>query len=195
MKDKFNDNQLIPVVIQDSISLQVLMLGYMNEEAFDKTISQDKICFYSRSKSRLWIKGETSGNFLLWNSYAWDCDQDALIFLVDPKGPTCHNGTISCFEGIPNGSFINQLEDTIAQRRSSSDEKSYVASLSKKGIHKVAQKVGEEAVEVVIEAMSNNDELFLEESADLLFHYLILLQEKGFRLKDVEQILQKRQKK
>ncbi|MBU2019272.1 MAG: bifunctional phosphoribosyl-AMP cyclohydrolase/phosphoribosyl-ATP diphosphatase HisIE [Bacteroidetes bacterium] len=195
MKDKFNDNELIPVIIQDMISQQILMLGYMNEEAFQVTIKGQKVCFFSRSKNRLWVKGETSGNFFFWKNYAWDCDQDALIFQVEAVGPACHNGTVSCFEGLLDGSFIHQLENTISQRRNSTDEKSYVSTLSKKGIHKVAQKVGEEAVEVVIEAMSNNDELFLEESADLLFHYLILLQEKGFRLKDVQQVLQKRQKK
>jgi phosphoribosyl-ATP pyrophosphohydrolase/phosphoribosyl-AMP cyclohydrolase len=194
MKNKFKDNELIPVVIQDEKSQQVLMLGYMNEEAFDFSLSQEKICFYSRSKERLWVKGETSSNFLLWSSYAWDCDQDALIFQVKAVGPTCHTGDVSCFKTHSKVDFLDELESTIAARREQGSKQSYVSLLAQKGTAKVAQKVGEEAVEVVIEAMGNNDELFLEESADLLFHYLMLLQQKGFRLKDVEAVLKARRK-
>jgi phosphoribosyl-ATP pyrophosphohydrolase/phosphoribosyl-AMP cyclohydrolase len=188
---------LIPAIIQDSENKSVLMLGYMNAEAYQKTIETQKVTFYSRSKQRLWTKGEESGNFLNLVSIKNDCDNDTLLIQVKPEGPTCHKGTDTCWaeENKPDYGFISQLEDTIKIRRENADsEKSYVASLFEKGINKIAQKVGEEAVEVVIEAKDDNDDLFLDESADLLFHYLILLQAKGFQLNDVVQVLKSRQK-
>ena len=188
---------LIPAIIQDSETKAVLMLGYMNEEAFAKTQETKKVTFYSRSKQRLWTKGEESGNFLNLVSIKNDCDNDTLLIHVRPVGPTCHNGTDTCWAGDnqPNYGFISTLEQTIKSRRDNADaEKSYVASLFEKGINKIAQKVGEEAVEVVIEAKDSNDDLFLSESADLLFHYLILLQAKGFQMNDVIEVLKTRQK-
>ncbi len=188
---------LIPAIIQDSETKAVLMLGYMNEEAFAKTQETQKVTFYSRSKQRLWTKGEESGNFLNLVSIKNDCDNDTLLIQVRPVGPTCHNGTDTCWaeDNQSNYGFISTLEQTIKTRRDNADaEKSYVASLFEKGINKIAQKVGEEAVEVVIEAKDNNDDLFLSESADLLFHYLILLQAKGFQMNDVIEVLKTRQK-
>ena len=188
---------LIPAIIQDNETKSVLMLGYMNAEAYQKTIDTQKVTFYSRSKQRLWTKGEESGNFLNLVSIKNDCDDDTLLIQVNPVGPTCHNGTDTCWaeENKSDYGFISHLESTIKVRRENADsEKSYVASLFEKGINKIAQKVGEEAVEVVIEAKDDNDELFLSESADLLFHYLILLQAKGFQLNDVIEVLKKRQK-
>jgi phosphoribosyl-ATP pyrophosphohydrolase/phosphoribosyl-AMP cyclohydrolase len=188
---------LIPAIIQDSETKAVLMLGYMNEEAFAKTQATQKVTFYSRSKQRLWTKGEESGNFLNLVSIKNDCDNDTLLIQVRPVGPTCHNGTGTCWaeDNQTNYGFISTLEQTIKTRRDNADaEKSYVASLFEKGINKIAQKVGEEAVEVVIEAKDNNDDLFLSESADLLFHYLILLQAKGFQMNDVIEVLKARQK-
>jgi phosphoribosyl-ATP pyrophosphohydrolase/phosphoribosyl-AMP cyclohydrolase len=192
-----NAHGLIPAIIQDSETKAVLMLGYMNEEAFAKTQETKKVTFFSRSKQRLWTKGEESGNFLNLVSIKNDCDNDTLLIQVRPVGPTCHNGTDTCWaeKNHPNYGFISTLEQTIKSRRDNADaEKSYVASLFEKGINKIAQKVGEEAVEVVIEAKDSNDDLFLSESADLLFHYLILLQAKGFQLNDVIEVLKKRQK-
>jgi len=188
---------LIPAIIQDSETKNVLMLGYMNEESLQKTIETQKVTFFSRSKQRLWTKGEESGNFLNLVSIKNDCDGDTLLIQAKPVGPTCHTGADTCWqeENKENYGFISQLENTIKTRRENADsEKSYVASLFEKGINKIAQKVGEEAVEVVIEAKDNNDDLFLSESADLLFHYLILLQAKGFQLNDVVDVLKKRQK-
>lgn len=188
---------LIPAIIQDSETKNVLMLGYMNEESLQKTIETQKVTFYSRSKQRLWTKGEESGNFLNLVDIKNDCDGDTLLIQVKPEGPTCHTGADTCWqtENKPDFGFISQLEKTIKTRRENADsEKSYVASLFEKGINKIAQKVGEEAVEVVIEAKDNNDDLFLDESADLLFHYLILLQAKGFQLNDVVNVLKARQK-
>lgn len=188
---------LIPAIIQDSENKSVLMLGYMNAEAYQKTLDTQKVTFFSRSKQRLWTKGEESGNFLNLVSIKNDCDDDTLLIQVKPDGPTCHKGTDTCWaeENKPDYGFISHLEDTIKIRRENADsEKSYVASLFEKGINKIAQKVGEEAVEVVIEAKDDNDDLFLDESADLLFHYLILLQAKGFQLNDVVQVLKSRQK-
>jgi phosphoribosyl-ATP pyrophosphohydrolase/phosphoribosyl-AMP cyclohydrolase len=188
---------LIPAIIQDSETKSVLMLGYMNAEAYQKTIDTQKVTFYSRSKQRLWTKGEESGNFLNLVSIKNDCDDDTLLIQVNPVGPTCHNGTDTCWaeENKSDYGFISHLESTIKVRRENADsEKSYVASLFEKGINKIAQKVGEEAVEVVIEAKDDNDDLFLSESADLLFHYLILLQAKGFQLEDVVNVLKSRQK-
>ena len=188
---------LIPAIIQDSETKNVLMLGYMNEESLQKTIETQKVTFFSRSKQRLWTKGEESGNFLNLVSIKNDCDGDTLLIQAKPVGPTCHTGADTCWqeENKDNFGFISSLENTIKTRRENADaEKSYVASLFEKGINKIAQKVGEEAVEVVIEAKDDNDELFLSESADLLFHYLILLQAKGFQLNDVVDVLKKRQK-
>ena len=188
---------LIPAIIQDSETKNVLMLGYMNEESLQKTIETQKVTFFSRSKQRLWTKGEESGNFLNLVDIKNDCDGDTLLIQVKPVGPTCHTGADTCWqeENKENYGFISQLENTIKTRRENADsEKSYVASLFEKGINKIAQKVGEEAVEVVIEAKDDNDDLFLSESADLLFHYLILLQAKGFQLNDVVDVLKKRQK-
>ncbi|CAA9201710.1 bifunctional phosphoribosyl-AMP cyclohydrolase/phosphoribosyl-ATP diphosphatase HisIE [Flavobacterium collinsii] len=188
---------LIPAIIQDAETKNVLMLGYMNEESLQKTIETQKVTFFSRSKQRLWTKGEESGNFLELVSIKNDCDGDTLLIQAKPVGPTCHTGADTCWqeENKENFGFISQLENTIKARRANADsEKSYVASLFEKGINKIAQKVGEEAVEVVIEAKDDNDDLFLSESADLLFHYLILLQAKGFELKDVVNVLKKRQK-
>lgn len=188
---------LIPAIIQDSETKNVLMLGYMNKEAYQKTVETGKVTFYSRSKQRLWTKGEESGNFLNLVDIKNDCDEDSLLIQAKPVGPTCHTGAATCWQE-PNSQeygFISNLENTIKTRRENADsEKSYVASLFEKGINKIAQKVGEEAVEVVIEAKDDNDELFLSESADLLFHYLILLQAKGFQLNDVVNILKSRQK-
>ena len=188
---------LIPAIIQDSETKNVLMLGYMNEESLQKTIETQKVTFFSRSKQRLWTKGEESGNFLNLVDIKNDCDGDTLLIQAKPVGPTCHTGADTCWqeENKENYGFISQLENTIKIRRENADsEKSYVASLFEKGINKIAQKVGEEAVEVVIEAKDDNDDLFLSESADLLFHYLILLQAKGFQLNDVVDVLKKRQK-
>ncbi|TDD94909.1 bifunctional phosphoribosyl-AMP cyclohydrolase/phosphoribosyl-ATP diphosphatase HisIE [Flavobacterium cellulosilyticum] len=188
---------LIPAIIQDSETKNVLMLGYMNAESYQKTLDTKKVTFYSRSKQRLWTKGEESGNFLNLVDIKNDCDNDTLLVQVKPEGPTCHTGADTCWQtqNESNYGFISNLEETIKIRRENADsEKSYVASLFEKGINKIAQKVGEEAIEVVIEAKDDNDHLFLDESADLLFHYLILLQAKGFQLNDVVQVLKSRQK-
>ena len=188
---------LIPAIIQDSKTKTVLMLGYMNAEAYQKTLDIQKVTFYSRSKQRLWTKGEESGHFLNLVSIQNDCDADTLLIQVKPQGPTCHTGLDTCWQESNNQSygFISDLEETIKMRKENADsEKSYVASLFQKGINKIAQKVGEEAVEVVIEAKDSNDDLFLDESADLLFHYLILLQAKGFVFHDIVEVLKKRQK-
>ncbi|WP_035672383.1 bifunctional phosphoribosyl-AMP cyclohydrolase/phosphoribosyl-ATP diphosphatase HisIE [Flavobacterium sp. 83] len=192
-----NTDGLIPAIIQDSETKTVLMLGFMNAEAYQKTIDTKKVTFYSRTKQRLWTKGEESGNFLNLIDIKNDCDNDTLLIQVKPEGPTCHKGTDTCWadENKVDYGFISNLEDTIQLRRKNADsEKSYVASLFKLGMNKIAQKVGEEAIEVVIEAKDDNDDLFLSESADLLFHYLILLQAKGFKLNDVVEVLKSRQK-
>lgn len=191
------EGELIPAIIQDATTKNVLMLGYMNEEAYQKTLETKQVTFFSRSKQRLWTKGEESGHFLNLVDIKNDCDNDTLLIQVHPVGPTCHKGTDNCWgeENKSNYGFFSTLEDIITERIANKDtSKSYVASLFSKGINKVAQKVGEEAVETVIEAMDNNDELFLYESADLLFHYLMLLQAKGFTLKDIEAELKGRHK-
>ncbi|MGX5819538.1 bifunctional phosphoribosyl-AMP cyclohydrolase/phosphoribosyl-ATP diphosphatase HisIE [Chitinophaga lutea] len=187
---------LIPAIIQDALTDKVLMLGYMDRAALDKTLAEKKVTFFSRSKNRLWTKGEESGNFLHLVSAAVDCDQDTLLLKVNPAGPTCHTGADTCWneENHDSRSFLGKLEEVIRSRKNNPSEKSYTASLFAKGINKIAQKVGEEAVEVVIEAKDQNDELFLNESADLLFHYLILLQAKGFALEDVINVLKARHK-
>jgi len=197
MTIKYDDNGLIPAIIQDATTKQVLMLGYMNEASYQKTIDTKTVTFFSRSKKRLWTKGEESGNFLNLVDIKNDCDNDSLLIQVNPVGPTCHTGTDTCWkeENKSSYGFFSTLENVIAERVENKDtKKSYVASLFSKGINKIAQKVGEEAVETVIEAMDSNDELFLYESADLLFHYLMLLQAKGFTLKDIEKELIQRQK-
>jgi phosphoribosyl-ATP pyrophosphohydrolase/phosphoribosyl-AMP cyclohydrolase len=192
-----NTDGLVPAIIQDAETKNVLMLGYMNQEAFNKTKETQKVTFFSRTKNRLWTKGEESGNFLHLVDMKLDCDNDTLLIQVNPVGPTCHTGTDTCWAENNKTSygFLSKLENTITDRIESADgSKSYVASLFEKGINKVAQKVGEEAVEVVIEAKDHNDELFLNESADLLFHYLMLLQAKGFKLDDVVSVLKSREK-
>ena len=199
MKVNFNKtpDNLIPAIIQDSETKNVLMLGYMNQEALDQTLATNKVTFFSRTKNRLWTKGEESGNFLELISIKEDCDNDTLLVKVKPAGQTCHTGLDTCWQEANNQDFgfLSKLENTITTRKANADaEKSYVASLFAKGINKIAQKVGEEATEVVIEAKDNNDDLFLSESADLLFHYLILLQAKGFQLQDVVEVLKGREK-
>ncbi|MEO0058648.1 MAG: hypothetical protein RLZZ312_295 [Bacteroidota bacterium] len=196
MTINFNKNKdgLVPAIIQDSKTKNVLMLGYMNQEAFDKTQKLKKVTFFSRSKNRLWTKGEESGNFLNVVDIKIDCDNDAILIQASPVGATCHTGSDTCWNEVnsQNFGFLSSLEKIIENRRQNPDDKSYVTSLFEKGINKIAQKVGEEAIEVVIEAKDNNDHLFLDESADLLFHYLILLQAKGFKLQDVVSILESR---
>ncbi len=193
--DFTKNNGLLPVIIQNSQTQQVLMLGYMNEEALQKTQNEKVVTFYSRSKNRLWTKGETSGNYLKVVSINEDCDNDALLIQVIPNGPTCHNGTVSCFATEPQLSFLKELENVIENRIANPSSESYVATLFQKGINKMAQKVGEEAVELVIESKDDNQELFVGEAADLLFHYLILLQAKSLKLNDIELELKRRMKK
>lgn len=190
--DFTKDNGLVPVIIQDATSAQVLMLGYMNEEALEKTKAEKRVTFFSRSKNRLWMKGETSGNFLNVVDLQIDCDQDTILIKVNAVGPTCHTGSVSCFGEDSSKGFIYKLEETISNRIDSDDPDSYTNKLYKRGINKVAQKVGEEAVELVIEAKDQNDDLFLNEAADLMYHYLILLKAKGKKLEDVEKILLER---
>lgn len=193
--EKFSD-ALVPAIIQDHASSKVLMLGYMNQEAFEKTITSGKITFFSRSKQRLWTKGEESGNFMAYKSVSLDCDQDALLFKVRPTGPVCHTGADTCWNEVNESEdFLHYLEEIIKRRLSGDDDNSYVKKLFARGLNKIAQKVGEEAVELVIEAKDNNDDLFLNEAADLLFHYLLLLNSKGFSLQDVKAILKQRHKK
>lgn len=198
--DKINFEKvggLVPAVIQDASSKQMLMLGYMNQEAIQKTLDTGKVTFYSRTKQRLWTKGESSGNFLLLKETLLDCDGDTLLIKAEPVGPVCHTGADTCF-GESNNShtaFIDQLRATIKDRKNNPTDKSYTASLFAKGINKVAQKVGEEAVEIVIEAKDDNKELFMGEAADLLYHYLVLLEAKGYELDEVMQVLMNRHKK
>jgi len=190
-------NGLVPAVIQDGVTGKVLMLGYMNAEALAKTEADKRVTFFSRSKNRLWTKGEESGNYLNVVSIAADCDNDTLLIKVNPTGPVCHKGADTCWneKNVANPlSFIAELEETIKVRKSLSPDESYIAKLFGKGINKIAQKVGEEAVELVIEAKDDNPDLFLGEAADLLFHYLLLLQAKGFTLKDITAKLQERKK-
>lgn len=195
MKIDFNkDNGLVPVVIQDNRTLQVLMLGYMNEEAFEKTKKEGIVTFFSRSKNRLWTKGEESGNFLTVKSIDIDCDQDTILIKAVPKNVVCHTGSFSCFGEKDTKGFLYELEDKISQRIDNQTEGSYTYSLYQRGINKMAQKVGEEAVELVIEAKDNNEELFKNEAADLLYHFLILLKAKGFSLEEIEEILKNRDK-
>ena len=193
--NKFHDG-LVPAIIQDIRTNKILMLGYMNQVAFDATMSTTRITFFSRSKNRLWIKGEESGNFLELKSVMLDCDADALLFKVQPLGPVCHTGADTCWDEKNNADdFLDHLEHIIELRKKSTDASSYVKTLMEKGINKVAQKVGEEAVELVIEAKDNDDEKFLDEAADLMFHYLLLLNSKGFNLQSVKEVLKKRHDK
>lgn len=186
---------LVPVIVQDNSTLKVLMLGFMNEEAFTKTGELGKVTFYSRSKKRLWTKGEESGNFLLVKSVQADCDNDTLLIKAEPVGPVCHTGADTCFSETNSKDILQVLGDTIRDRYADRKTGSYTASLFDKGLNKITQKVGEEAVELVIEAKDDNDELFLNEAADLLFHYLVLLQAKGFSLEQVKQVLTQRHNK
>ncbi len=183
---------LVPVIVQDAATRSVLMLGYMNAAALDKSQAEKRLTFYSRSKERLWTKGETSGNYLDLVDLQLDCDNDTLLALVKPKGPTCHTGTVTSFGTNNQAEFVRHLEKVIQLRRDNPSDKSYTSSLFLKGINKVAQKVGEEAVELVIEAKDDNKELFLNEAADLLYHYLVLLAAKGYVWDDVMSILQAR---
>ena len=195
MTIKFDKNTgLVPVIIQDYLNLKVLMLGYMNQEAFDKTLQEKRVTFFSRSKNRLWTKGESSGNFLELMDWKLDCDNDTILIKAKPLGPTCHKGTTTCFAEETDKGFLYELQQTISDKIDNNDENSYTNSLFKSGINKVAQKVGEEAVELIIETKDNNDKLFLNEAADLLYHYLILLKAKGFTIEDVEKILKSRSK-
>lgn len=188
-------NGLVPCVIQDAATLRVLMLGFMNEEAYQKTITDNRVTFYSRSKQRLWTKGETSGNFFELVEVKVDCDQDTLLITVNPKGPACHTGADTCFNETNNGWNVQSLEAIIQNRKRNPKEGSYTNKLMNSGINKVAQKVGEEAVELVIEAKDNNKDLFLGEAADLMFHYLVLLAAKDYTLQDVLDVLHKRHSK
>ena len=188
---------LVPAIVQDEQTKTVLMLGFMNQAAVDATIKEGKVTFFSRTKNRLWTKGEESGNFLAYIKMDVDCDNDTLLIQANPMGPVCHTGKDTCW-GEDNSesqtNFLIELEQIIAQRKTAAPESSYVASLFAKGINKIAQKLGEEAVEMVIESKDQNNKLFLEESADLLFHYLILLQAKGFKMEDVVKVLAQRHK-
>lgn len=188
---------LIPAIIQDAATLQVLMLGYMNEEAYEKTLAEKRVTFFSRSKNRLWTKGETSENYLDVVRVQIDCDQDTILIQVSPQGPTCHTGSDTCFgnANVDNAAWLDYLKHVIRSRKNESSESSYTASLFQKGTHKVAQKVGEEAVELVIEALMKNDELFKGEAADLIFHLLVLLEDRGIGLEEVVALLQKRHQK
>ncbi len=192
--DFSKDNGLVPVIIQNNNTSQVLMLGYMNQEAFNKTQKENKVTFFSRSKNRLWTKGEESGNFLVVKDIQIDCDNDTILVKAEPKGPTCHTGSTSCFKEETAKGFLYELQQTINDRIDSNDEDSYTNKLYRRGINKVAQKVGEEAVELVIEAKDNDANLFKNEAADLMYHYLILLKAKGFTLEDIEGVLKERAK-
>ena len=185
---------LMPVIIQDSISNKVLMLGFMNEESFDKTNAEGKVTFFSRSKQRLWTKGETSNNFLLVKEIIIDCDNDTLLIKASPTGPVCHTGADTCFNENNSSFSLEKLEGIIADRKNNPSASSYTSSLFAKGINKIAQKVGEEAVELVIESKDDNKEKLLGEAADLLYHYLVLLQAKNYKLQDVINVLAQRHK-
>ncbi|MBL7910290.1 MAG: bifunctional phosphoribosyl-AMP cyclohydrolase/phosphoribosyl-ATP diphosphatase HisIE [Bacteroidia bacterium] len=198
MKPNFSKaaDGLIPAIIQDNNSNVILMLGYMNQEAFEKTQKEKRVTFFSRSKKRLWTKGEESGNFLNVNSILLDCDEDTLLIKATPQGPVCHTGTDTCFnEKNKSGNFLSELENIISKRKEDPQSDSYTSSLFKKGINKIAQKVGEEAIELVIESKDDNKALFLNEAADLLFHYLILLRAKDVYLKDITAVLEGRNSK
>lgn len=190
---KYKDG-LVPAIIQDHQTGKVLMLGFMNEEAFIKTAKEGKVTFFSRSRQSLWTKGETSGNFLLLKNILVDCDQDTLLIKAEPTGPVCHTGADTCFNELNPSFTLDKLEAIIQERKNNPADSSYTSSLFTKGINKIAQKVGEEAVELVIESKDNNKEKFLDEAADLLYHYLVLLQAKGYTLADVTERLSLRNK-
>ncbi len=193
MKIDFNKgNGLVPVIIQENSTNKVLMLGYMNEEAYQKTVQENKVTFFSRSKNRLWTKGEESGNFLFVKSIQIDCDNDTILLKVNPVGSTCHTGSTTCFKEETSKGFIYELEQIISDRIDNNVKSSYTNQLYQRGINKVAQKVGEEAVELIIEAKDNDADLFKNEAADLMYHYLILLKAKGFTLTDIEEVLEGR---
>jgi len=195
MNIDFNKNNgLVPVIIQDSRTLQVLMLGYMNKFAYEQTLNEGLVTFYSRSREALWTKGETSGNYLKVKSIKEDCDHDTLLILAEPAGPVCHKGSTSCFGDKNTKGFIYELEEIISQRYNDNIENSYTNKLLRKGINRVAQKVGEEAVELVIESKDSDDEKFLNEAADLIYHLLVLLKAKGHTFEEVESILTERHK-
>lgn len=187
-------NGLVPAVIQDNTTLQVLMVGFMNDEAFEKTVREGKVTFFSRSKSRLWTKGETSGNYLTVKKVTADCDNDSLLIQVDPAGPVCHTGNNSCFNNDSSGGFLYELERIVSRRIDENAQDSYTNKIYRKGLNKAAQKFGEEAVELIIESKDNNPELFKNEAADLLYHLLILLKCKGITLSEIEKILKTRHK-
>ncbi len=190
---KYDEKGLIPAIIQDAITQKVLMLGYMDAEAFEKTQAEKRVTFFSRSKNRLWTKGEESGNFLDVNQVLIDCDNDTVLIKAIPVGPVCHTGADTCFnEANTSTDFLNELEQIINNRKNNPTTASYTSSLFTKGINKIAQKVGEEAVELIIEAKDSNDELFENEAADLLFHYLILLAAKGYSINNIIDILKSR---
>ena len=187
---------LAPAIVQDHKTHKVLMLGFMDQQALEKTVQQGKVCFYSRTKKRLWTKGEESGNYLILKEIAADCDNDTILVKVSPVGPVCHTGADTCWSEKNHAeNFLFYLEEIIELRKRSADGKSYVRDLLNKGINKVAQKVGEEAIEMVIESKDSNKDLFLNEAADLLFHYLLLLNAKGHNLQDVIDVLQTRHSK
>ncbi len=189
---KYTDG-LVPVIVQDDKTNLVLMMGYMNEEAFSKTVAESRVVFFSRSKQRLWMKGETSGNYLTVQNILLDCDEDCILIKADPQGPVCHTDADTCFnEKNKNADFLYQLEQIISDRKQNPIEASYTGSLFKKGINAIAQKVGEEAVELIIEAKDYDMDKFTNEAADLLYHYLILLQAKDIYVKDVVEVLQNR---
>ena len=192
--DFLKSDGLVPVVIQDEQTLEVLMLGYMNEEAFNKTQSEGKVTFFSRTKNRLWTKGEESGNFLLVKNISIDCDNDTLLIKVQPIGPTCHTGSRSCFKTEFNQNFIFKLEEIVKDRYANPVEGSYVNRLRSKGLNKIAQKVGEEGVETVIAALNETEHDFINESSDLLFHLLVLLREKNISLETIAKNLEQRHK-
>ena len=195
MKLDFNKlNGLIPAIIQDYSTQEVLMLGFMNEEAYNKTVQENIVTFYSRSKQRIWTKGETSGNFLNVKSIHVDCDNDTLLIMAKPLGPVCHTGSKTCFNLKDELFDLNYLQKVIDRRKVEKPEGSYTTKLFEKGINKIAQKVGEEAVELVIESKDNNDDLFLNEAADLIYHLQVLLSVKGFKISDVVEILKNRHK-
>jgi phosphoribosyl-ATP pyrophosphohydrolase/phosphoribosyl-AMP cyclohydrolase len=187
-------DQLVPAIIQDAETQRVLMLGFMNEAALAETLKEQKVVFFSRSKQRLWMKGESSGNYLLLKEILIDCDQDSLLLKVKPMGPVCHTGNDTCFaEKNQTENFLTRLEQTILDRKMHPSTQSYTSTLFEKGMNSIAQKLGEEAVELIIEAKDNNDDNFKNEAADLLFHYLVLLAARGYQLKDVVEILKNRQ--
>jgi phosphoribosyl-ATP pyrophosphohydrolase/phosphoribosyl-AMP cyclohydrolase len=192
MKPDFEKHELLPVIIQNANTLQVLMQGYMNEEAYKKTIDEKIVTFFSRSKQRLWTKGEESKNYLHVKDIYLDCDNDCILIMAKPEGPTCHTGSISCFKNDSSKGFLYKLEEIIESRLNTNEEKSYTVSLFNKGINKIAQKVGEEAVELIIEAKDNNDELFINEAADLLYHLSVLLRYKNMNINKIEEVLLKR---